>query len=435
MAELALLGGRPVRAEALPRHVTIGPEEEAAVLRVMREGALSAFYGSAGPEFYGGPEVRAFEREWAEAFEAPYAVSMNSATSCLYAAVGALEAGPGDEVIVTPYTMSATAAAILVYNAIPVFADIDEETFCLDPAAVERAVTPRTRGIIVTDLFGQPADLDGILRVARRHSLWVIEDAAQAPGVRYRDRWAGTLGDIGVYSLNCHKAIQTGEGGMCVTADPELAKRLQLIRNHAEAVVGDGVEVRSLVNMLGWNYRLTELQAAVGREQLRRLRMLIDWRADLCGRVTERLAGLPGIEPPPVRDGCTHGYYVYAVKVREEAVGIPRDLFVRALQAEGLPFWAGYLKPLYHQPLYQQRVVYGKGCPFTCGHYAGEVKYGPEQCPITERVQSQLICSEFLRYPLSLEIIDQVAAAFEKVVANAHLLAGLDPATPRGRKG
>ncbi|MBI4022333.1 MAG: DegT/DnrJ/EryC1/StrS family aminotransferase, partial [Candidatus Andersenbacteria bacterium] len=266
--KLALFGGEIQVKRPWRRYNSIGVEEKAAVAAVMDRGVLSQFLGTWHPNFYGGPEVRAFEAAWQAHFGVPHAVTVNSATSGLMAALGAISLEPGDEVIVSPWTMTATATSILVWNAIPVFADIEETTFGLNPAAVERAITPYTRAILVTDIFGHPARLDDIMAVARRHNLRVVEDAAQSPGARYRGRFAGTVADIGVFSLNYHKHIQVGEGGVCVTRDADLAERMQLIRNHAEAVV-EGKEVSNLANMIGFNFRLTEIAAAIGIEQLK----------------------------------------------------------------------------------------------------------------------------------------------------------------------
>jgi dTDP-4-amino-4,6-dideoxygalactose transaminase len=195
MAELALKGGRPVRATPFPPYNTIGDEEKRAVAEVLDSTVLSSFLGAWTPDFYGGPRVRGFERDWAAYFGVEFAVSVNSATSGLYAAVGAAGVGPGDEVIVSPYTMSASATAALVWGAVPVFADIDPETFCLSPSSIRSRITSETKAIIVVDLFGHPADMPEIMAIAREHNLVVIEDAAQAPGARLGDRFAGTLQD------------------------------------------------------------------------------------------------------------------------------------------------------------------------------------------------------------------------------------------------
>ena len=268
--KLALLGGAPTIGAPFSRYNSIGEEEVAAVTNVLRSGVLSRYLGCWEPDFFGGDQVRAFESAWSAYFRTKHAVAVNSNTSGLICAVGALGIEPGDEVIVSSWTMCASATAILVWNAIPVFADIETDTFNLDPDAIERAITPLTKAIMVTDIFGHAADLDGIMDVARRHKLKVIEDCAQAPGAVYKNRFVGTVADIGVFSLNYHKHIHTGEGGVCVTDDPVLAERLQLIRNHAEAVVGDK-GVTDIVNMIGFNFRMGEIEAAIGIEQLKKL--------------------------------------------------------------------------------------------------------------------------------------------------------------------
>ncbi|MGZ3696746.1 MAG: DegT/DnrJ/EryC1/StrS family aminotransferase, partial [Bdellovibrionota bacterium] len=215
--KLALLGGPKTITAEFPVYNPFGPEEVRAAKEVVESGVLSKFVGAWIPDFYGGKKVQEFENAWAKHFRVEHAVSVNSATSGLMAALGAIDLEPGDEVIVSPWTMCATATSILVWNAIPVFADIEPETFNLDPASIERNITPRTRAIVVTDIAGHPADLERIMEIARQHGLKVIEDAAQAPGARYKDRFVGTIADIGVYSLNYHKHIHTGEGGVCVT--------------------------------------------------------------------------------------------------------------------------------------------------------------------------------------------------------------------------
>src|SRR4051794_1140057 len=227
----------------------------------MDSGVLSQYIGAWGEDFMGGPRVRALEAAWAERFEVRHALSMNSATSGLNAAAAAAGVGPGDEVIVSPYTMTASAVCALVHGAIPVFADIEPDTFCLDPRSVRERITPRTKAIVAVDIFGCPADFDALLEIAREHELVLIEDAAQAPGATRGGRPAGTLGHIGIYSLNYHKTIQCGEGGVVVTDDDALAERLALARNHGEAVVAD-MGSRA-ADVLGFNYRLGELEAAI----------------------------------------------------------------------------------------------------------------------------------------------------------------------------
>lgn len=421
--QLALLGGQPVRTTPLPAYNTLGPEERAAVNAVMDSGVLSQFLGAWTPDFYGGPRVQQLERAWEAHFDVAHAVSMNSATSCLYAAVGALDIGPGDEVIVSPYTMSASAAAALVYGAVPVFADIDPDTFCLTAETITRCITPRTRAIIVVDIFGQPADFAPIMALARQHGLKVIEDNAQGPGARYHGRYSGTLADIGVFSLNYHKTIHSGEGGIAVSNDARLAEKLRLIRNHAEAVAEAKGET-DLVNLVGYNYRMTEIEAAIAGEQLKKLPALLATRQSHAARLTARLAGLPGITPPKVRADAEHGWYVYAIKYDAKATGVPRAKLVQALRAEGIPAAEGYVKPLYLQPMYQQRIAIGRdGFPFNLPAYAGSLNYARGICPTCEQMHFEsLIYADYIHASLSEADVDSIADAWVKVLGNLDAL-------------
>ncbi len=413
---LAIDGGRPARRRPFPGHNTIGAEERRAVLEVLDSGVLSQFVGAWGPDFLGGPRVRALEAAWARYFGAGMAVSMNSATSCLYAAVGAAGVGPGDEVIVSPYTMSASAAAAIVYGAVPVFADIDPDTFCLDPASVADRITDRTRAIIGVDLFGHPAPWDQLRAIVGGRDIVLIEDAAQAPGALVDGRWAGTLGDIGVYSLNYHKTIHSGEGGVAVTNDPALAERLQMIRNHGEAVVkARGTE--NLVNLVGFNYRMTEIEAAIALEQLRKLESLVVPRVAAADYLTRRLSGLPGLTPPLVRPSVRHGYYVYAIKHDEAVTGVSRGWLVTALKAEGIPVTPGYVEPIYRQPMYQRGIAIGRhGFPFL--QTDGSLRQYPDGiCPVAERMhERELFYLSFLHAGLTESDLDDVTVAFEKVL-------------------
>jgi dTDP-4-amino-4,6-dideoxygalactose transaminase len=427
MSRLALLGGTPVRKKLFPAHNHIGKEEKNAVLSVLDTGVLSRFRGSWDPDFYGGDQVLALEKAWAHYVDARHAVSLNSAASGLVAAVGAAGIGPGDEVIVTPYTMSATVVAILAYGGIPIFADVDPFTFCLDAASVETQITSRTKAILAVHLFGHPADMDRLLELARRHHLIVIEDAAQAPGAEYHSRLLGTFGDMTVFSLNYHKHIHTGEGGIVTTQRPELAERLQLIRNHGESVV-EGKGVKDIANTFGFNLRLTEIAAAIGIEQLKKLPRLLAHRIRNVEYLNEQLRDLPGLRPAPVQPGCRHVYYVQPFLYDEGSVGIPRDRFIKAVAAE-LPnaedrpdplIAGGYVRPLYLLPLFQQQVALGReGFPFKSPWTRTPLDYPKGLCPITERLyEKELLFTEYMRPPASLEDMTDVVRAFQKVYEN-----------------
>jgi perosamine synthetase len=427
---LALAGGPKTITQEFEPYRSIGEEEVQAAAEVVRSGVLSRFIGAWNPDFYGGPRVREFEAAWAAHFRARHAVSVNSATSGLIAALGAVGVEPGDEVIVSPWTMSASATSILVWNAIPVFADIEGDFFGLDPHAVEAAVTARTRAIVVPDIFGHAACLDEIMAIARRYNLRVIEDAAQAPNAIYRGSYAGTVADVGVFSLNYHKHIHTGEGGVCVTNDPLLAERMQLIRNHAEAVASGRV-LDDLSNMVGFNFRMTEIEAAIGIEQLRKLERLTAERRRAAERLREGLRGLPGLRAPPVGPDCTHVYYVFGMIVDPESTGVSRDLIVRALQAEGVPALTGAYANIHLLPIFQRRIAYGRsGFPWTSHEYGGQVDYRKGTCPMAEELQAvSYMGIEMCAHRYDDAEIDQVITAFRKVFASLDQLAQL--VTPR----
>lgn len=416
MSKLALFGGKPVRERPFPRYNTMGEAEKRAVAEVMESGILSDYLGSWEPEFFGGHRVKTLERCWGNQFGVKHAVSVNSATSGLYVAVGAAGVGPGDEVIVSPYTMTASVTCVLLWNAIPVFADISPDTFCLDPESIRKAITPRTKAIVVVDLFGHPFDADKIMSIAREHNLVVIEDAAQAYGGQLNGRLAGTLADIGVFSLNFHKTIHCGEGGICVTNNDDYAERMQLIRNHAEVVVKDK-GVSNIVNLIGFNMRLGEIESAIAIEQLKKVDKLVEARIEQADYLTERLKKYPGITTPVVRPGATHGYYSYVIKYDESKSGVPRKKIADALNAEGIPTGVGYVEPIYLQPIYQQRIGYGtKGCPFTCGFYSGNVSYEKGICPVTERMHEKELISHSLVYKGMLRAdLEDIDAAYSKV--------------------
>ena len=422
MSQLALLGGPRAVDKEFQRYNSIGAEELVAAQRVIESGVLSRFLGDWDPDFFGGEKVQAFERAWEGYFRARHAVTVNSNTSGLITAVGAIGIEPGDEIIVSPWTMSASATAILVWNAIPIFADIEEDTFNLDPASIERSITPYTKAIMVTDIFGHAADLDAIMDIARRHGLKVIEDAAQAPGAMYKGRHVGTVADIGVFSLNYHKHIHTGEGGVCVTNDPDLAERMQLIRNHAESVVA-GKGVTNLSNMVGFNLRMTEIEAAIGIEQLKKLPRLLGERQSLAARLTKGLEGLRGLKCPVVKPECTHAYYVYPMVVDPAKTGVARDRIIAALGAEGVAVAGGYCN-LHLLPMYQKRIAYGsKGFPWTGGLYKGSVSYEKGICPVAESMNAtRYMCIAMCQYAYTNDDIDLIAKAFRKVWANLEKL-------------
>ena len=416
--ELAILGGTPVIKTPLPVYKSIGEDERVALNRVVDSGSLSGFYGSPGPEFLGGKEVKAFEAAWSERFNVSHSVSVNSNTSGLYAALGALEVGPGDEIIVPPSTMSATVMGPLLYGAIPVFADVEKDTFCLDVASVKSLITSKTKAIIAVNLFGHPAPLNELKALCEKHGLGLIEDNAQGPLASENGLYTGTIGDIGVFSLNYHKHIHTGEGGVCVTNNDELASRLQAIRNHAENIVEHSGT--SLANMVGFNYRMTEMSAAVGLAQLSKIDSEVEKRKSAAERLSAAISNLEGLSAPVVRSGCEHVYYVWAPRYDEVATGVTREVYSKALAAEGFPHFLGYVRPLYMLPAFQKRIAIGRdGWPFTLTNRS----YEKGLCPNAEALyEKELICFEPCAFDLTEDTVDKLVNALQKVHVNLNAL-------------
>ncbi len=419
----AILGGPKTRLRPFAPHPVIGAEERREVLKVLKTGQLSGFIAKPGEAFLGGPQVKRLETMFGERFGAAHAIAMNSATSALHAALWALGVEPGDEVIVTPYTMSASAAAILMCGGLPVFADIEERTYGLDPAAIESKITPRTKAIVVVHLWGHSARMKEIMGIARKYKLKVLEDCAQSPAAEYHGKLVGVLGDAGVYSLNQHKTITTGEGGVAVTRDPKLALRMQLVRNHGEVVAPQMPEAKGLC-VLGWNYRMTELEASVGIGQMNKLDRLTDHRRELAQELTRLLVGREGLVLPLEEKACKHVYFVYPIRYQAAITRLPRRLFIQALAAEGIPFGEGYVRPIYLDSIYQNKRIFDKSrYPFDRMTGKNIKNYRPGSCPITERLYAdELVMTGLCRYPLLRRDMSDIANAIHKVLDAADAI-------------
>jgi perosamine synthetase len=417
--KLAIFGGDKTIAIPFKRYNSIGIEEVEAAKAVIESGVLSQFLGVRHADFYGGPKVQQFERMCERHFGVKHAVTVNSWTSGLVAAVGSIGIEPGDEVIVTPWTMCASATAILQWNAIPVFADIEQDTFCLDPVSVEANITPYTKAIMAVDILGHSANMDVLMAIARKHGLKVISDAAQAPGTYYKGRITGTLADVGGYSLNYHKHIHTGEGGILVTNDDQIAERLRLIRNHAEAVVDLNGET-SLVNMVGSNFRLGEIECAIGIEQLKKLDGFVAGRQRAAERLSAGLKGLAGLRTPSIETDCTHAYYMYPLVLDVDLLGVSRTMIIKALEAEGVIGLAAGYANIHMLPLYQKKIAYGsRGFPWSSDICRREVSYAKGICPVAEELHDKTyIGFAMCMHELDDEEVELMVRAFRKVWAN-----------------
>ena len=339
---------------------TIGKEEVAAVNKVMKTGVLSKFLGSSGKNFLGGPQVIKFENSIKKYFKVKYAITVNSWTSGLIASVGALDVSPGDEIIVTTWSMCASATAILHWNCVPIFADIDPNTYNIDPNSIEKKITKKTKAIMTVDIFGQSCDIMKIMKIAKKYDLKVISDSAQSIGSKVGERYSGTLADIGGYSLNYHKHINTGEGGIIVTNNKKLYERACLIRNHAEAAINKKSNKSQLSNMVGYNFRFGELESAIGIEQLKKLKKLVAKRQKIAKILDKELSQLKHIQVPIISKNNTHSYYLYPLNLNIKKINLTRKLIVNELKKQGVPCLIEGYANIHTLPMYKKKIAYGK---------------------------------------------------------------------------
>jgi dTDP-4-amino-4,6-dideoxygalactose transaminase len=343
---LAVDGGTTVRTAPFPEWPVVDATDEAAVLGVLR----SKQWGSHS----GGGKVVAFQQAFAQFQDAKYGVAVTNGTAALEVALRACGVGLGDEVIVPPYTFVATASACLLIGAFPVFVDVDPETFNIDPAKIEAAITPHTKAIIAVHIAGGPADMNGVLAVARKHGLRVIEDAAQAHGAAWDGRHVGALGDAGTFSFQSSKNLTGGEGGIVLSNDAEVAETAWSVANVGRTRTGDWY----FHDLLGSNFRLTEMQGALLLSQLQRLPQQIALRERNAQRLSAELAEEPGLTPTR-RDPrvTTHAWHLFMSSYDAAAFGgRPRADFLKALRAEGIPGSPGYT-PLYTAPAIRKAVA------------------------------------------------------------------------------
>lgn len=358
MSRLALFGGRKVRTTPLPygRH-SIDDSDVAAVTEVLRSDWLT-----------GGPKVAEFEQAFAAQVGARHAVAFSSGTAALHGAVRAAGLGPGDEAITTPLTFCATANALLYAGATPVFADVDPVHLSLDPDAVAARVGPRTRALLPVDYAGHPAALDAMLALAERHGLVVIEDASHAVGARLGDRRIGGIAHLTTFSFHAVKHLACGEGGMVTTASDEFAARLRRFRNHgltSEARErSSGSQFGYDLVELGCNYRLTDLAAALGHSQLRRLDDNLARRRRLAARYDHAFAGT--VQTLPAPPGTESAWHLYPVRFD---AAWPRDEIVAALRAEGIGVNVHYA-PVPSLRLYRERGYRSEDCPVAAAEAA-----------------------------------------------------------------
>ncbi len=380
--ELAIRGGEPVTTKKYTVPYPIGEEEKNAVKRVLDRGVISIFRG--------GPEVREFERRFSEFCECSYGIATTSGTTALHTAVSALGIGPKDEVLVPAFTFVSTASVVLQQGATPVFVDVDD-TFCMDVEDLKTKISQSTKCIMPVHLFGHPANMKEILKIARKNDLYVIEDSAQAHGATIDGQKVGSFGDLGCFSFFQSKNMTCGEGGMVVTNDEDLYRKARLLREHGSP---ENPKTWYVYETLGYNYNMTEIQAAIGLEQLKKLKNFNTKRREHAALYRELLKDSDLILLQE-KEGYRNVYHNFPVLLPEHGKE-KRDFFVEAVRAEGIPLDICYPLPLYQTALFKKRGIRGT-------------------CPRTE-AYAERIFNLYTDPTVTLELIYDSARAIKKVL-------------------
>ena len=351
----------------------VGEEEFEAVREVLLSG-----------RFVSGPRVAEFERSFAEYVGVEHVVAVNSGTAALHVALACCGVGPGDEVIVPALTFFSTITAVLHQNAVPILADISLDNFSLDPDDFAARITPRTKAVIPVHYFGHAAEMDRIRATAAEHGITVIEDCAQAHGTRYRGEMVGSIGEMGAFSFFATKHMTTGEGGAITTDNAEWAELARLIRSH-------GLQGRNDHVVLGYNYRMTEMAAAMGIVQLAKLDGLNRARQRNSEYLIERLAGLPWAEVPKIPEHVEHTFFWCHLLVDEDELGFTTQELIARLRERGVEVRHRYLEPLNRQPLLNGDALLNFGCPAACPHYGAAPDYAGLSLPNAERAAGRVL--------------------------------------------
>ncbi len=404
-AKLAVEGGTPVRTAPFPAREPFGPEDLEQLRQVLDQ--QTAFFPS-------GAKVYEFERRFRELYGIGYATASTSGTAAIHVALGALDLEPGDEVITTPLSDMGTVAPIVQCNCVPIFADVGLGTQILEPESIRERITERTRAIIIVHCWGQAADMDAIMAIAREHDLFVIEDCSQSHLTRWRGRLTGTIGDLGAFSLQDSKHLQCGDGGVTITDDDDLGARAAVYVDKGCDWTEDR-QYRLRYAFIAPCYRMTELQGAILCSQLERLEWIVGTRMRLGDRLVELLADIPGVHPPERIEGAEHAYWHFPIRADAEVLGISRDEFGEAVRAEGIPLGGGWIgKPLYMFDALLHRIAYGSSdYPWDAGRDE-PVSYYEGLCPQAEQSLREL-CVLTLNERWTERDVEDCAEAIGKV--------------------
>jgi dTDP-4-amino-4,6-dideoxygalactose transaminase len=406
---LAILGGKPIRSKPFPQWPIFDEREERALIETLRSGVWGKVDGT---------QCKKFERDFAAYQQAKHGVAVCNGTITMQVALTAAGIEAGDEVIIPPYTFEATATAVVSVNATPIFVDIERETFNIDPARIKEAITPRTRAIICVHLGGIPCDMDAIMAIARKHNLIVLEDAAHAHGSEYKGRRVGPIGHLGSFSFQSSKNLNSGEGGIILTNDDDLAANCVSIHNCGRAPDGPWYEH----HVINGNYRLGEFAGAILNAQFTRFDEQTNRRDENARYLDEKLAKIPGISPQKRTADCTRAaYHLYVFRFDREVFGISRERFLDALNAEGISAGPGYIIPLHRQPMFLNK----KFGPFTGYKNARpDLDYAKVHLPVCEQIsksEGAWMTQNMLLGPRT--DMDDIANAFAKIYESRKQLA------------
>jgi len=409
MEKLAIHGGVPVKTTAFGTGKRFGEPELTQLREALEQNTLFYWHGE---------KVKALTKKFAGMYGMKHCVATSSGTASIHVALGACGVTEGDEVITSPVTDIGTVIGILYQNAIPVFADIDPHTYGMDPESFADRITDKTKAVVVVHLAGNPSDMDPILEIARKRNIFVIEDCAQSYLCRYKGRLAGTMGHFGCFSTNDYKHISTGDGGMVVTNDDELYRTAFRFADKNYDRLADTVSETRAISYIAPNYRMTELQGAVGIAQLDRLEKICSVRNRYGDTITKGITGLNGIYPHGVGEGNECSYWFYLMRVIESEAGVGPGEFGAALAAEGIPNGVGYADCVYKNPLFTEKSAYrGTHSPFDSPYYGREIEYKPGLCPVAESVNETAIRFSVSEFYTERDIAD-IAGAIRKVAAH-----------------